>query len=126
MASNYDFAQLIVAIRHVNDELANQASRAVNVSLTLRNWLIGCYIAEYELSGADRAGYGDKLLSELAKELGRLDVSNSNRRQLYDYLKFYKTYPQIVGTVSAQYKTLLPQALVRADEKVPTPSAQLS
>jgi hypothetical protein len=27
--------------------------------LTLRNWLIGYYIAEYELQGSDRADYGD-------------------------------------------------------------------
>ena len=36
-------------------------SRAVNISLTLRNWLIGCYIAEYELNGEDRAAYGEKV-----------------------------------------------------------------
>ena len=52
-------------------------------------------------------------------------VSNCNRRQLYDYTKFYRTYPQIVRTVSAQFKTLLPQGAEKAAEKVPTVSAQL-
>jgi type I restriction enzyme, R subunit len=46
--------------------LRAQAGRAINVSLTLRNWLIGAYISEYELRGADRASYGENLLSELA------------------------------------------------------------
>jgi DUF1016 N-terminal domain len=77
----------------VHSEPAAQASRAVNVSLTLRNWLIGSYIAEYELLGKDRANYGEKLLDSLATELSVLNVSNSNRRQLYRYLRFYRTYP---------------------------------
>lgn len=124
--SKYDFAQLVAVIRHVNDELAEQSKRAVNVSLTLRNWLIGCYIAEYELHGSDRAGYGDKLLSVLATELGRLKISNCNRRQLYDYLKFYRIYPQILPTVSAQFQALLPERVIHAHVKVPTPSAQLA
>jgi hypothetical protein len=100
------FEQLVAAIGQVHAELAAQALRAVNTSLTLRNWLIGCYIAEYELKGSDRAAYGDKVLSALA---GRLhDVSNCNRRQLYVYLRFYRTYPQIVQTLSAQLRQLLP------------------
>jgi len=117
------FEQLVSAIGQVHAELAAQASRAVNTSLTLRNWLIGCYIAEYELNGSDRAVYGDKVLSALA---GRLhDVSNCNRRQLYDYLRFYRTYPQIVQTLSAQLRPLLPLSKLDQSEKVPTPSAQL-
>jgi hypothetical protein len=81
--------------------LGRQASSAVNISLTLRNWLIGCYIAEYELNGSDRANYGDKLLSLLAKSLRH--ISNSHRRQLYRYLRFYRFYPQIMGTVPPQF-----------------------
>ena len=119
------FKRLVASIRQVHDELAAQAGRAVNISLTLRNWMIGFYIAEFELRGTDRAGYGDKLLSELANELRQYKVSNCNRRQIYDYLKFYRTYPQIVRTVSAQFQNLLPQGVVKAAEKVPTASAQL-
>jgi hypothetical protein len=52
------FDDLLRSIRGIDAELAAQAGRAVNVSLTLPNWLIGCYIAEYELSGAERARYG--------------------------------------------------------------------
>jgi len=65
-----NFNSLVAAIQQVHYELSAQASRAVNVSLTMRNWFIGCYIAEYELHGADRTVYGDKLLSALAKKAG--------------------------------------------------------
>lgn len=118
------FTSLIGSIQQIHDELAVQASRAVNISLTLRNWLIGCYIAEYELCGSDRASYGDSLLIELANRLTGLKVSNCNRRQLYRYLRFYRLYPEIVGTVSPEFKKLLPprQQVV---EKVGTASPQL-
>ena len=76
----WSFEKLVGFIRRVHYELAAQAGRAVNFSLTLRNWLIGCYIAEYELCGSDRASYGDRLLTELAKRLTGLKVSNCNRR----------------------------------------------
>ena len=120
----WNFEKLVGVIRQVHEELAAQAGRAVNLSLTLRNWLIGAYIAEYELSGADRAGYGDSLLTELAKRLTELKVSNCNRRQLYRYLRFYRLYPEIVGTLSPQLKKLLP-AGAKALEKVGTASPQL-
>lgn len=88
----------------------------------MRNWLIGCYIAEYELRGADRADYGDNLLRDLAARLTTL--SNCNRRQLYDYLKFYRTYPQIWGTLSPQLQHILPDGVIGEAKKVPTVSAQ--
>ena len=105
-AGQLDFNQLVVAIRYADTELSAQASRAVNVSLTLRNWLIGYYIAEYELNGADRAVYGEKILLELSLRLN--DISNCNRRQLYRYLRFYRLYSQIVATLSPQFQRLLP------------------
>ena len=88
--------------------MAAQAGRAVNICLTLRNWLIGAYIAEFELRGSDRGNYWDRLLNELAKDLGRQKISNTVQRQLYHYLAFYRTYPQIVRTVPAQSRHLLP------------------
>jgi hypothetical protein len=55
IAKELTFEHLVGSIRGVDAELAAQAGRAVNISLTLRNWLIGWYIEEYELRGADRA-----------------------------------------------------------------------
>lgn len=58
-----DFKTLITSIQEINRSLTAQASRALNTSLSLRNWLIGYHIAEFELHGADRAEYGDRLLT---------------------------------------------------------------
>jgi len=117
----HDFSALVDAIRQADAALAAQASRAVNVSLTLRNWFIGHYIAEFELQGADRARYGDNLVAELARALRSHAISNCGKRQLYGYLAFYRTYPQIVRTASAQSAQVSAAALL--DAKVRTAHA---
>jgi len=104
----FDFAALVTSIQEADAQLAAQAIRAVNLGLTLRNWLIGLYIAEFELRGADRAAYGDRLLTELSKALAAHGISNTGRRQLYQYLSFYRAYPEIVRTLPAQFRRLLP------------------
>ncbi|MBI5847226.1 MAG: DUF1016 family protein [Nitrospirae bacterium] len=121
--NNMTFTSLIGSIRQIHDELAAQASRAVNVSLTIRNWLIGCYIEEYELHGADRAKYGDRLLLSLSAELEKLNVSSCGKRQLYQYLRFYQTYPQIVRSLPAQLQYLAPHGMVDVQEKVQSTTA---
>ena len=117
-----NFDSLVTAIAQTHSALAEQASKAVNFSLTLRNWMIGYYIAEFELHGADRASYGDKLLAELSRALRDQSVSNTGRRQLYGYLAFYRSYPQIVRAPSARSAQVVSPFL--PEEKVRTLSAQ--
>ena len=97
-----DFNELLKAIHQVHDHIANQANRAVNISLTLRNWIIGYYIREYEQNGADRAEYGEKLLTYLAAQLDALGVTGCSARSLRQYRQFYLTYPEIRQTLSAK------------------------
>ncbi|GHU13138.1 hypothetical protein FACS1894161_2800 [Spirochaetia bacterium] len=120
MAQNgkLDFKKLVVSIKSINEKMLAQVSRAVNMGLTLRNWLIGYYIAEYELRGEDRANYGDGVVTVLAEHLK--DVSNCNKRQLYRYLKFFRLYPQIVGSVNPLFMKYLPESI--SDQKVGTVS----
>lgn len=106
-----DFESLVGAIANIHLRLHQQAAKAVNTALTLRNWLIGCYVQEYELGGQDRANYGERLLTELARELAKQNISGTGKRQLYHYRSFYLGYPQIVRTVSAQFDALIPAAL---------------
>jgi len=115
---------LVATIRDVHEQCATEAVKAVNISLTFRNWLIGAHIHQYELQGADRAVYGDKLLHKLADQLAAAKVSNCDRRQLYRYLRFYRLYPQIVGTLSPQFAALQPP-LAEQNQKVGTLSPQL-
>ena len=118
------FEKLVGSIQAVHRELASQASRAVNLSLTLRNWLIGGHIAEYELHGADRASYGDRLLEKLSAKLETLQLSGCGKRQLYQYLRFYQAYPEIVRSASAQFGSLLPERIGSDSGKVRSLTAQ--
>ena len=103
----FTFTELVSSIQSVHNELLGQAKRAVNISLTLRNWLIGCYIAEYEMRGADRAKYGDRLMGTLAETLTKQGVSRCDRRELYRYRQFYLMYPQIVEALTPQFMPFL-------------------
>ncbi|MDT8389644.1 MAG: PDDEXK nuclease domain-containing protein [Lentisphaeria bacterium] len=100
------FGEMVDAIRQVHEYCASQAKRAVNTNLTLRNWLIGGYIHHYELYGRDRATYGEGLIDTLAGKLMELQVPNCDRRQLYRYLRFFRLYPEIAGTLSPQFDML--------------------
>jgi len=103
-----DLPSLVRRIADIHDHLVERATKAVNVSLTLRNWLIGLSIQNYELEGKDRATYGDRLFTKLAGDLTSRGVSNCSRRQLYHYRDFYLAYPHIVGSLPPQLQDLLP------------------
>ena len=93
--SALSFERLVTAIGQAHAELAAQASRAVNSGLTLRNWLIGFHIAEYEQQGADRAQYGDTLIERLSDRLIQAGVSRAEARELRRYRQFYLTTPKL-------------------------------
>jgi predicted nuclease of restriction endonuclease-like (RecB) superfamily len=97
-----DFEKLVSTIGLIHDELCAQAKRAVNVSLTLRNWLIGCYIAEYEQNGADRATYGERLIERLSTSLLAKGISRVEERELRRYRRFYLIYPRIRESVTPE------------------------
>ena len=101
------FAALVTLIEAVHAELSAQAAKSVNVALTMRNWLIGNYIVEFEQQGADRAEYGEKLLPHLAKELKSRGVSRSDTRELRRYRQFYLTYPEIRDSLSPELNSLV-------------------
>lgn len=88
-----DFKILIRNISLVHNRLQQQAANAVNQALTIRNWLIGHYIVEYEQNGKDRAEYGTQLLSNLAIEFK--NVKGLDERSLRNFRRLYLLYPQI-------------------------------
>jgi predicted nuclease of restriction endonuclease-like (RecB) superfamily len=106
------FKHLVDSIRQVHKHLAAQAGRAVNISLTMRNWGIGYYIREYEQNGADRARYGDRLLGMLSERLTETGMEGMAPRSLRLYRQFYLTYPEIWQTVSAESLLSLSQGTI--------------
>lgn len=94
------FKELIQALEGINTNLHQQAVRAVNVSLTLRNWFFGFYIYEFEQSGHDRAEYGKGLLAKIAEEMKAFQIPNSQERELRRYRQFYLAYPQFGSLIT--------------------------
>ena len=97
-----NFDQLIENIELTHDFFQARASKQVDENFTLRNWLIGYYIIEFELNGQDRAEYGAKVLLSISKRVKHIKgLSNSN---LYLFKSFYQIYPQISQTLTAKLK----------------------
>jgi len=97
-----EISLLISKIGETQNFFKNQAQRQVNVALTLRNWLIGFYISEYELNGNDRAEYGKNLYKEIEKRLKNSGVEQIRERHLYICRDFFKIYPEILRSASAK------------------------
>ena len=101
-----DFDALVTSIVHIHQQTQQFAAKAVNVALTLRNWLIGYRIEVYERQGMDRAAYGDKLMDTLAKRLVKQGWARCDRRELYRFRQLYLAYPQIVDSLTPQSLSL--------------------
>lgn len=87
-----NFPQLTSNIQKAHSALQQNAMRAVNQSITARNWLVGYWIVEFEQNGEDRAKYGEKLLAELAKAI---HIKGLGKSVLNVCRQFYKTYPEL-------------------------------
>ena len=99
-----NFDGLVNSISQVHDVLQGCAAKSVNQLLTIRNWVFGYYIVEYEQNGDDRAKYGEKLLDELARKLSH--IKGLSGRNLYLYKNFYQTYPYFLQTMSVKLQVL--------------------
>ena len=103
MANTLSFENLVENVGNVHGITSGAAKGAVNQLLTIRNWMIGYYIVEFEQNGADRAKYGSHLLDNLAKELS---IDGLGRLQLNLCRIFYQKYPQICSTASNRLKAI--------------------
>jgi hypothetical protein len=104
----FDFDHLVDAITQARGALVDQADKAVKISQTEYNWLVGNYIREYEQSGTDSAS-GERLLENLAQRLQRLHQTGLQRieaRELCLYRELYLAYPRIRETLSAKWPSL--------------------
>ena len=96
------FDLLVNTIEQTHNHFQMQASKAVNVSLTLRNWLIGYYIVEFEQNGEDKAKYGEKLLAKLAERC--TSIKGLDERTFRNFRMFYLYYPQVRPIIASHLK----------------------
>jgi predicted nuclease of restriction endonuclease-like (RecB) superfamily len=95
-----NFKLLTKQIEAVHQSLQNDAVNAVNRHITMRNWIIGYYIVEYQQSGIDRARYGNKILEKLARAFAKTLLKGLTITELSRFRQFYICYPTIINMIS--------------------------
>jgi predicted nuclease of restriction endonuclease-like (RecB) superfamily len=93
-----NFNTLVSLVEQTHQHFQRNAVKAVNISLTARNWLIGFYIVKFELNGDDRAKYGANLFPELAAKFKH--IKGIDKRSLYRFKDFYKLYPHLQSEIA--------------------------
>ena len=109
----FSFEHLSELVLQLHDSAYSATVKSINRFATIRNYVIGFYIVEYEQHGNDRAKYGDRLLKRLAERVNRRGI---NETLLTNSRKFYLTYPQIKDYLIA----ISPKASEKSAEKNPT------
>lgn len=87
-----NFELLVNSIQLTHHSLQQNGLRTINKHLTIRNWLVGYYIVEFEQKGSDKAKYGTNLLTELSKSI---NIKGLSETSLKLNRQFYSTYPQL-------------------------------
>lgn len=88
----HSFSDLATVIQTTHDAAQSSAVKAINRMQTMRNWLIGYYIVEFEQHGKDRAEYGAQLLKRLEERVNRKGLT---RNTFQSSRIFYRMYPQM-------------------------------
>ena len=115
---NFSFEHLTQLVEQVHNSAYSSSVKAINRFATIRNYIIGFYIVEYEQNGSDRAKYGDKLLKRLAERINKRGI---NETLLKVSRAFYLNYPQVRLYLEGKSATSSHQL---SDEKSATPSHQ--
>ena len=87
-----NFNQLITQLQSLDGSLKQHVAQSANIGLTLRNWLVGAYIIEFEQNGEERAKYGTQLIQKVAKSLKLKGLHSTN---LELCRRFFLEYPSI-------------------------------
>jgi predicted nuclease of restriction endonuclease-like (RecB) superfamily len=102
-------------VENIVEQARGYAYNAVNIAMVQRNWLLGKRIAEEELQGEDRAIYGKEIVKQLSIHLTNVYGKGFTQSNLYQFVQFYKFFPEIFHSVSVKsqilswthYRTLL-------------------
>jgi predicted nuclease of restriction endonuclease-like (RecB) superfamily len=88
-----NYSGLVGGIGELFESARRASARAVNAFMTATYWEVGRRIVEFEQGGADRAKYGDGLISRLSKDLGRRGGRGFSPDNLESMRQFYRAFP---------------------------------
>lgn len=87
-------------IERITESAQRAAYRSVNAFLVYRNWLIGKRIFEDEFKHENRQKYNEDVLASLSAKLTNKLGRGFSKQNLYNYLAFFRLFPNIFQTVS--------------------------
>jgi DUF1016 N-terminal domain len=87
------FPDLISQISKIDEIGRLAAGRTLQRILSLRNWLMGASIVEFEQAGEDRAQYGQRLMHTLAQALGEAGCQGLSASNLKNFRQLALAYP---------------------------------
>ena len=100
----YKTTNIVEDTCNIINSAKNYAYQSINIALVKRNWLIGYRIYEEELRGNNRANYGLDIIKNLSRELTKIYGKGFTKTNLYNFLQFYKYFPNIFHAVSGKSK----------------------
>jgi len=114
-ATQQDYSGLHGAIVALLEAGRRASARSINARMTAVYWEIGRRIVEFEQGGSDRAGYGEKVIRQLAVDLSSRFGRGFSQRNLWQIRAFYLAWPRPM---------ILQEGLEAVGAIVQTPSAQ--
>ena len=93
--------KLFTEVSQLIDTTKNRVAQKVNASLVQLYWQIGTRI-HIDILNANRAGYGEQIIKQLASQLNKKYGRGFNKRSLFRMVRFAKQFPEneIVATLS--------------------------
>ena len=90
-ASNYE--GLVADLSRLLEDARRVSARAVNTVMTATYWEFGRRIVEFEQGGEERAGYGEELLRQLARDLSKRLGRGFSVTNLQNFRTFFLNWP---------------------------------
>ena len=87
------FTDLVSQISEIDGSARVSVGRTLQHVLSLRNWLIGANIVEFEQAGEERAVYGQVLMRTLADALLAAGCQGLSWRNLHNFRQVTLAYP---------------------------------
>lgn len=99
---------IVADAKEIIEASQRNAHQAINAALVRRNWLIGMRIFEEEFRDKSGDGrYGKGVIARLSRELTAAYGKGFTKTSLYQYLRFYKYFPEIFQMPSGKSSPML-------------------
>jgi hypothetical protein len=113
-AATGDYSGLVSGVSELLEAARRASARTVNALMTATYWEIGRRIVEFEQRGEVRAGYGEKLLEQLSRDLSKRFGRGFGQRNVEGMRRFHLAMPAAwvcAGLKAKEARLAIPQTV---------------